>query len=223
VPFDFLRRRKPPPDRGGEKDPAQLRGASGVPAEPRGATIQFDGLTEEWRLLGTMHVEGRLSDALNKREAVPISDVSWAPMDGSGPFTAVPGLKSVDPYDLILVLAGASSKPPLSEAEKAAVAVHKVPFDVAMEAPPFRIVGTVFLFPGGEPARLLDRGTEMFIPVVDGVAYLGDRQIGDPQVDSILVNRFYLRGIVEIDKRTGEPPQKLPGKPLGGTSWQDRS
>jgi hypothetical protein len=213
VPFDFLRRKKP----------AAGPGAKGGPAESRGATIRFDGLTEEWRLLGTMHVEGRLSDVLNRREAVPISDVSWAPIDGSGPFTAVPGLKSVDPYDLILVLAGPGSRPPLSEQEKAAYAVHKVPFDVAMEAPPFRVIGTVFMFPGTEPARLLDRGTEMFIPVVGAVAYLGDRQISAPEVDSILVNRFYLRGINDVDKRTGLRPEKLPGKPLGGTSWQDKT
>jgi hypothetical protein len=213
VPFDFLRRRKP-----------AAAGAAGRPAaESRGATIRFDGLTEEWRLLGTMHVEGRLSDVLNRREAVPISDVSWAPIDGSGPFTAVPGLKSVDPYDLILVLAGPGSKAPLSEQEKAAFAVHKVPFDVAMEAPPYRIIGTVYLFPGTEPARLLDRGSEMFIPVVDAVAHLGERQVSGQEVDSILVNRFYLRGIEGIDKRTGERPEKLPGRPLGGTSWQDKT
>ncbi len=222
MPFDFLRRKKPTATRGRE-DAVEHRGTSGAAAAMRATTIKFDGLTEEWRLLGTMHVEGRLSDALNKREAVPISDVSWAPIDGSGPFTPVPGLKSVDPYDLILVFATAASKPQLSEAEKSAFAVHKVGFDVAMEAPPFRITGTVFLFPGSEPARLLDRGTEMFIPVVDAVAVMGDRTVSDPAVDSILVNRFYLRAIDEIDKRTGEPPQKLPGEPLGGTSWQERS
>lgn len=214
MPFDFLRRKKQPAG----------SGRSGLPAEQtRGTTIQFDGLTEEWRLLGTMHVEGRLSDVLNRREAVPISDVSWAPIDGSGPFTKVPGLKSVDPYDLIIVLAGPASKPAMSEAEQAAYIVHKVAFDVAMEAPPFRIVGTVFLLPGGDPARLLDRGTEMFIPVVGAVATMGERQVGNPEVDSILVNRFYLRAIEQIDKRTGEPHQKFPGQPLGGTSWQDKS
>lgn len=223
MPFDFLRRKKPSAGRGTEQDPVEQRGSSGAAAATRPTTIRFDGLTEEWRLLGTMHVEGRLSDALNRREAVPISDVRWAPIDGSGPFTAVPGLKSVDPYDLILVLADPASKSQLSEVDRAAYAVHKVAFDVAMEAPPYRILGTVFLLPGAEPARLLDRGTEMFIPVVDAVAFLGERQIGGPEVDSILVNRFYMRGIEEIDKRTGEPHPKLPGKPLGGTSWQERS
>ena len=42
-------------------------------------------------------------------------------------------------------------------------------------------------------------------------------------MDAILVNRAYLRGIQQVDRRTGERPQGLPGSPLGGTSWQERS
>ena len=170
-----------------------------------------------------MAVDGRLSDALNKREAVPISDVQWAPIDGSDAFTAVPGLKSVDPYDLIIVLAGEASLPPVSESERAAHKVHKIAYDVALEAPPFRIIGTVYLYPGSEPGRLLERATEMFVPVVDAIAYLGDKAVSDPEIDTILVNRFYLRGVEQIDKRTGERHLKLPGAPLGGVSWQERS
>jgi hypothetical protein len=215
VPFDFLRRKKDDSQRASD---STQRGSA-----PPGKPIPFDGLTEEWRLIGRMHIEGRLSDALNKREALAISDVSWAPLDGSGDFNPVPGLKSIDPYDLIIVLAGEATQPPLSEAEKIAHKVHKIAYDVALEAPPFRIVGTVFLYPGSEPDRLLDRATEMFVPVVDAIAYLGERQVSDPDIDTILVNRFYLRGVEQVDKRTGEPHQKLPGAPLGGISWQDRS
>jgi hypothetical protein len=170
-----------------------------------------------------MQIEGRLSDALNKREAIAISDVQWAPIDGSAPLVAAPGLRSVDPYDLIVVLAGEGSMPELTETERAAHKVHKVSFDVALEAPPFRVIGTVFLHPGMEPDRLLDRATEMFVPVVDAVATLGELRVGDPEVDTVLVNRFYLRGVEQIDKRTGLKHQRLPGSPLGGVSWQDRS
>jgi hypothetical protein len=170
-----------------------------------------------------MQVEGRLSDALNKREAIEISDVQWAPIDGSGEFSPAPGLRSVDPYDLIIVLAGEGSMPELTETERAAHKVHKVTFDVALEAPPFRVLGTVYLHPGMEPDRLLDRATEMFVPVVDAQALLGEMPVGDLDVDTILVNRFYLRGVQQIDKRTGIKAQKLPGAPLGGITWQDRS
>ncbi len=213
MPFNFLRRKKAEPSA-----PA----AAPVAARARSGTA-FDGLTEEWRLLGRMQIEGRLSDALNKREAIEIADVRWEPIDGSEPLSEAPGLRSVDPYDLILVFAGEGSIPEMSDAEIAAHKVHKVSFDVALEAPPFRVTGTVFMHPGSEPDRLLDRATEMFVAVVDAVAMLGDKRVGDPEVDTILVNRFYLRGVEQIDKRTGLKAQKLPGMPLGGTTWQDRS
>jgi hypothetical protein len=211
VPFDFLKRKKDDTTAGG----------GSVGAGPRG--VPFDGLTEEWRLVGTMQIESRLSDALNKREAIPLTEVSWAPTDGSSELSAAPGLKSVDPYDLIIVLAGERSLPPLTEAERSAYKVHKIAYDVALEVPPFRVVGTIYLYPGSEPDRLLDRATEMFIPVVDATAYAGEQVIGEPGIDAILVNRFYLRGVEQIDRRTGLKPQRLPGAPLGGVSWQDRT
>jgi hypothetical protein len=210
VPFNFLRKKGPP------IHPAPAPVADPTPevieAAHRSGGVAFDGLTEEWRLMGVMNIRGRLSDALNKREAIAIADVSWAPVDGSDPFTPVPGLKSVDPYDLIVVLAGEGTLPPLSDAEKVAHKVHKVPYDVVLEAPPFRIVGTVYMFAGTEPERLLDRGTDMFVPVTDAIAYLGDRRLGETEVDVVLVNRFYLRGIEQIDKRTGAhvPPHVPP-------------
>jgi hypothetical protein len=216
LPLNFLRRKK------------AVGAVAAAVAAPSGLSktrtgVAFDGVTEEWHLVGRMDVVGRLSDALNKREALAIHDVQWAPIDGSAPLVEAPGLKSVDPYDLILVLAGEGSMPELTDSERAAHRVHKVSYDVALEAPPFRIVGTVYLHPGSEPDRLLDRSTEMFVPVVDAVAMYGEQQVGDPDVETILVNRFYLRGVEQVDKRTGQKAQKLPGAPLGGVSWQDRS
>ncbi|HLO35278.1 MAG TPA: hypothetical protein VK194_04315 [Candidatus Deferrimicrobium sp.] len=215
MPLNFLRRKK-----GQAASPAPGSGAA--PRVLR-TGVAFDGVTEEWRLIGRMDVEGRLSDALNKRESIAIHDVRWAPIDGSAPLVDAPGLKSVDPYDLILVLAGEGSMPELTDTERAAHRVHKVAYDVALEAPPFRVVGTVFLHPGSEPERLLDRATEMFVPVVDAVAMYGEERVGDPDVDTVLVNRFYLRGVAQVDKRTGIKAQRLPGQPLGGITWQDRS
>ncbi|HYH92759.1 MAG TPA: hypothetical protein VD763_06350 [Candidatus Saccharimonadales bacterium] len=211
MPFDFLKRKK-------GRD--AVAPSTGAVSRDRG--VPFDGLTEEWRIVGSMQVAGRLSDALNKREQITMQDVQWAPIDGSEPLAPAPGLKSVDPYDLILVMAGESTLPPLTESEQAAFKVHKIAYDVALEVPPFRVIGTVYLYPGSEPDRLLDRATEMFLPVVDATATLEGAAVGR-DLDAILVNRFYLRGVEQIDRRTGERPQKLPGSPLGGVSWQDRS
>jgi hypothetical protein len=218
VPFDFLKRKKD--DGAGKPGAARQPAPAGRPRSGRG--VPFDGLTEEWRIVGNMEVSGRLSDALNKRESITISDVQWAPINGSEPLAPAPGLKAVDPYDLIMVLASETSLPPLNDEERTAHRVHKVSYDVALEVPPFRVVGTVYLHPGSEPERLLDRATEMFVPVVDATAYLEGNPVA-PEMDAILVNRFYLRGIEQVDRRTGERHQKLPGAPLGGVSWQDRS
>ncbi|MHB8890800.1 MAG: hypothetical protein ACYC65_02010 [Candidatus Limnocylindrales bacterium] len=225
MPFGFLKRRKagPPAAAAAAADagtPGQ-RSASLHGGRARG--VPFTALTEDWRLRGRMQISGRLSDALNKREAIAIADVLWGPPDDSGVLEPAPGLRSVDPYDLILVTGGEESLPPLTETERAALRIHKVAYDVALELPPFRVVGTVFLHPGAEPERLMDRSNEMFVAVVDAVARLGEVEVSDPEIEVILVNRFYLRGVVQVDKQTGEPHPKLPGAPLGGTSWQDRA
>ena len=213
MPFGFLRRKPaaapapvlPPP----EPDPMH-RGA------PRG--VAFTAITEDWRLRGRMQIAGRLSDALNKREAIAISDVVWGAPDAGAPLDPAPGLKSVDPYDLILVTAGEDSLPPLSEMERAALKLHKVAYTVGLEVPPFRIVGTVYMHPGADPERLLDRSTEMFVPVIDAVARLGDQLVSEEDQEVILVNRFYLRGVGQVDETTGgliEAPASRPARDQG--------
>jgi hypothetical protein len=217
VPFSFRKR--------GKAEPTAVPTEARPPTAPHGGgrRIPFEGLTEEWRLVGSMDATGRLSDVLNRREPVEITDMRWAPADGSAELGDAPGLRSIDPYDLIIVLAGEATLPPLSDEEKSAYKVHKIEYDVALEVPPYRVIGTIYLYPGSEPERLLDRSTEMFIPVTDATALLGERRVNDPEIDTILVNRFYLRGVSQIDKRTGERPRTLPGAPLGGTTWTDRS
>ena len=201
---------------GGESD--ETRPA--VPAPPPPG-IPFDALTEEWRLVGVMDVTGRLSDALNRREAIRLAAVSWAPVEGDGPFEPAPGLQSVDPYDLIIVLGGVDSRPPLDEKQREAHKLHKVPYDVALDCPPFRVIGTVHLFPGTDPIRLLDRQTELFVPVTDAITFVDGRKVGDPS-EVALVNRSYLKGVEQVDRRTFESVTPLPGRPLGGTSYGSR-
>lgn len=206
MPFDFLKRNKAP---AAEPAPAA---ASPVPAPNGGARGHaFEGFSEEWHLTGTMAVEGRLSDALNKREPISINDVRWAPVDGSSPLSDAPGLRSIDPYDLIIVIAGAGSLPAMSDQEKNAHRIHKVRYDLALEAPPFRVVGTVYLYPGSEPSRLLDRSSEMFLPVVDARAQVHGRPIETGGAKDILINRVYLRGVEQVDLSTGEPSAQIPG------------
>ena len=193
MPFDFLRRRKKPAPHGVSVPTGPTAADAAAPAG--GPMVRFDGLTEDWRLTGMMHVEGRLSDALNRRETISISDVAWAPIDGSAALAPVPGLKSIDPYDLIAVLAGPDTLPNFSEAEKAARRVRKEPYQVVLEAPPFRIVGTVHVFPGHDAKQLMEQAAEMFVPLTNAVAYVDERRVADPDVQVVLVNRLYVRGV----------------------------
>jgi hypothetical protein len=205
VPFDFLRR-----GRGRASDAASTPEGIGPPrghtadggaaGRAAGSGVRFDGLTEDWRLTGMMHVDGRLSDVLNRREAISISDVEWAPIDGSSPMAPAVGLKSIDPYDLIAVLAGPDTVPDLTDEERLARRVRKEPYEVILEAPPYRIVGTVHVFPGTDPRQMLDQVPEMFLPLTDAVAYVGDRRVADPGVEVVLVNRLYVRGVQETGR-----------------------
>ncbi len=217
MPFDFLKRKKPAQD-----GDASATGAAATSA-PDGSGFPFEGMTEDWRLVGRMAIEGRLSDVLNKREPIPIDDVTWAPAGSSDPLAPAPGLRSIDPYDLVIVLAGNETQPDRTADQSSAHRVHKVSYEVALEAPPYRVTGTVFLYPGSEPDTLLQRSAEMFVAIVDATATIGGRQVGSGSYPTILVNRQYLRGVEQVDLRTGERHVKLPGQSLGGTNWSDRA
>lgn len=205
MPFDFLRRKSgqqseatgPGPE---ANAPAGSHESGSPGGHAAGAGSRFDGLTEDWRLTGIMHIEGRLSDALNRREAITISDVQWAPVDGSAPLAPAPGLKSIDPYDLIAVLAGPDTVPELTEEERIARRVRKEPYEVVLEAPQYRIMGTVHVFPGTDPRQMLDQVAEMFLPLTGAVAYVGDRLVADAGVEVVLVNRLYVRGVEETGR-----------------------
>jgi hypothetical protein len=214
VPFDFLRRKKEPPT----DEPTDKKKAA-----PSDQGVPFEGMTEEWRLVGYMQVKGRLSDALNRREPIALSGVRWAPMDGSDELADAPGLKSVDPYDLVLVIAGENSLPAMTDAERSAHKVHKVTYEVGLEVPPYRVIGTVMLYPGYDPERLLERSNDMFVAVINATATVGGATVSPPGTDVILVNRAYLRGVEQIDARTGERYEKLPGGSLGGAQWTDKT
>ena len=221
MPFGFGRKKEPAADQG----TGAASGGAGVAASDARAArlVGFHGFTEDWRIEGRMELTGRLLDALNQREAIPVSDVSWAPADGSAPLDSAPGIRSLDPYDLIVAIADSDTLAAVTDDERTAHRVHKISFDVALEAPPYRVVGTIQLHPGSEPESLLERGTQMFAAVTDPTLQLGTAALDLGGSDTVLVNRFYLRGIKQVDRATGQPHQRLPGQSMGGTNWTERS
>ena len=213
MPFGFGRKKDAA---AGEQLPA---------SDARGArSVGFNGFTDEWRLQGSVTIGGRLLDALNRREALPVENVLWAPAGGSAALEPAPGIQSMDPYDLVIVVAASDSIAAVGDEEREAHRVHKIPYDVALEVPPYRIVGTIRLHPGVEPESVMERSSVMFSAVTDPVVSLNGAQLDlGPDVEAILVNRFYVRGVTQVDKTTGEPHQRLPGLSMGGVSWREKT
>lgn len=211
----------------GRRKEAVADAPSSTAVDPRDRgprAVQFRGLTEEWHLRGSMSITGRLLETLNKREAIALSDVTWAPLDGGGPFEPAPGIQTVDPYDLIVVIAGPESLASQDDEERSAHRIHKISFDVGLQAPPLRILGTVQLHPGSEPEALLERSSQMFVAVTRPSVWLAGVEVDIGEAaDAALVNRYYLRGVEQVDLATGERHLRLPGTPLGGTTWRERS
>jgi len=197
---------------GRKKDQANESAAPEAPGGDSRAprSVRFIGYTEDWRLEGAMQLTGRLLDTLNRRDAIPLADVTWAPLDGSAAMEPAPGIQSVDPYDLIVVVAGEDTLAAVT-AEEHAARVHRITFDVALEAPPFRVVGTISLHPGSNPESLLERGTQMFAAVKNAVVKVGDGLIDLGGAEVVLVNRFYLRDVAQVDRATGLRYEPFPG------------
>ena len=214
MPFGFRRRNR---DEAAAVAPNEGRAPTDGSRSPRNRSgVPFEGLTEEWRLVGFIELEGRLLDILNRRESIPIGEMAWATLDALDETTPAPGLQKVDPYDLIVVLAGDRTLPPFNDAEKAALRVHKVAYDVVLEVPPFRVLGRVFLHAGSEPERLMDRSSDLFFPVTNAVVLAGKARVGDAGANVVLVNRSYLRGVeqvegLELPAERGAGPDEPPG------------
>ena len=201
-----------PSDRDGA--PREAGPAGGVP---------FDGLTEEWRLVGRMeHRRAAFRRAEQARGDRRSTTSSGRRSTAPGRSPRRPGCKTVDPYDLILVLAGDDTLP---DADRGGAGRPPGPQGLLRRRPRGAAVPghrDRLPVPGlraGPAARPGDRDVR---PGHRRPSLLGDEAVAE-DIDTVLVNRFYLRGVEQIDKRTGRTPQKLPGAPLGGISWQDRS
>jgi hypothetical protein len=86
------------------------------------------------------------------RAAININNIFRGPNDGTT-MNAVTGVKSVDPYDISIVMPAQDGDPVVSEADKDAWTRFRVAYDVTLEATPFRVTGVLYLLPSMDPWR----------------------------------------------------------------------
>jgi hypothetical protein len=156
----------------------------------------FIALTEDGRIDAMLAQGGvKLADALEKRAAISVNNAHQGPNDLSAPLVPAPGVKSVDPYDISIVMPAEDGEPVVSDADRNAWAKFRVAYDVTLEATPFKVSGVLLLLPSQDPFSLTERGTELFLPVFAPVVQMGAVTIKDTPRDAILVNRSHMRKV----------------------------
>ena len=162
-------------------------------------------------------IGGRLSDALNKREPIAIDEVTWAPVDGVGaarPRARPEVGRSVRPRHRgpgrRRLAAGhdrATSAPPTGST--------RCPTRSRSRCRPTGSSGPSTCTRARSRTACSSARPRCSSRSSTRSAYLGDQPIGGGPVAAILVNRQYLRGVEQVDVRTGERHQKLPGLVAG--------
>ncbi len=168
--------------------------ATGKPAVKK-RPGHFVALTEDGRIDAMLAQGGQIAAALEKRTSININNIQRGPADGSGELTAVSGTKSVDPYDISIIMPAADGDSVVSAADKDAWSRFRVAYDVTLELTPFRVTGVLYLLPSQEPMALTERGTELFLPVFEPMVQCGGVALVDVPHDAILVNRSHIRKV----------------------------
>ena len=153
----------------------------------------FVALTEDGRIDARLAKGGvKVPDALEKRAAIDVNDAKQGPSDGSA-LAPAPGVKSVDPYDIAIVMPAADGEPVVSDGDMDVWSKFRIVYDVTFEATPFKVSGVLLLLPSVDVDSLIERGTQLFLPVFAPVVQAGATTIKDCPRDAILVNRSHMR------------------------------
>ncbi len=152
-------------------------------------------LTEDGRI-DAMLVQGgvKLAAALEKRGAINVSNARKGACDG-GALTPALGLKAIDPYDVTIAMPAEDGDPAVSDADREAWQKFRQTYAATIDAPPYKVTGTLLLLPSQDPMSLNERGTELFLPVFSPTVELLGTRLTDIPRDSILVNRSHIRRV----------------------------
>jgi hypothetical protein len=161
----------------------------------------FVALTEDGRIDAMLQGGVKVGDALEKRAAISVNNAQRGPSDLSAPLAPAPGVKSVDPYDISVVMPAEDGEPVVSDADRDAWSKFRIAYDVTLEVPPFKVSGVLLLLPSQDPLSLTERGTELFLPIFAPVVQVGMATIRDTPRDAVLVNRSHMRKVSATKRR----------------------
>lgn len=151
-------------------------------------------LTEDGRI-DAMLVQGgvKLAAALEKRGAINVSNARRGACDDA--LMPALGLKAIDPYDVTIAMPAEDGEPAVSDADRDAWQKFRQTYTATIDAPPYKVTGTLLLLPSQDAMSLAERGTELFLAVFSPTVELLGTTLKDIPRDSILVNRSHIRRV----------------------------
>jgi hypothetical protein len=157
----------------------------------------FHGWTESLHVSGVIRSTDRLSDALNSREPFRIDGPAITPIGSAGDASYTAPTMLFDPFDFEVVVGSQDER--RSAEGRNARRIHKVRYPVLIEAGPFEIRGLIHVFPGNAPEFVSQHSGSLFFPITQATVRRGGRNVTGPAADVILVSRYTIRRITQVD------------------------
>lgn len=175
--------------------PSLPRPAVPAPLEP--TPHPFRGWTESLFVTGVVRGPDRLSDVFNLRQPLTVEDAAVLPHGTNNSALVFPRDAVFDPFDFDLILGGELDA--RSRAGRTARRIYKVQYQVVVEGGDFEVQGVIHLFPGNAPEFAMHHTNMLFMPVTRPVVRRQRRLVSDPNTDVVLVNRFAISKIRQLD------------------------
>jgi len=157
----------------------------------------FTAWTESLWVSGVVRTDDRLSDVLNARHPIRIEQPSIVAQGASRMTREVPPDTTMDPFDFEVVM-GREEPRELREL-RSVKRIHKVRYPVTIHGRNFEIQGQIHLFAGNAPEFAAHLTGSLFLPVTDAVVRREGRIVSDQGIDVVLVNRYAIRVITQLD------------------------
>lgn len=164
------------------------------------STHNIRAWTETHYVAGTLVAgaqDDRLSDVLNRRQALRLVDAHVVPLGLPSSAESIKPEYALDPYDVDFLLGG-----PLEERDpwiREARRIHKVRYPVLIVGRNFEVRGTLHLLPGNMPEFATEHTGTLFLPVTNQQARRHGRIVSGPDSDVAFVNRHAIVKIRQLD------------------------